>query len=288
MDEILSVNGLTKKYPKFTLDHVGFNVKKNNIVGFIGPNGAGKTTTIKLILGLIHQDAGNIKYFDTESDKLNFNDVKNRIGVVLDDACFYDEFTIDNMKSIIAPAYSNWDDKIYKEYIERFHLNPKQKISSLSKGMKVKFSLALALSHNAELLIMDEPSSGLDPIIRKQLNEILLEYVHKDNNSIFYSTHITSDLDKIADTLVCIDHGKIQFFEKKSDILSKYIYFSGEIKNMDKTKVNSLPLYVENEGEFYALSEKEGIIQNPNFKYRKPNIEEVMMCFVKREVQQIW
>lgn len=222
MDEILSVSGLTKSYSKFKLDHISFKVEKNSIVGFIGVNGAGKTTTIKSILGLIHPDDGDVTYFGNTSNKQDMNGVKNRIGVVLDDACFYDEFTINNMKNIIAPAYKDWNEETYREYLRRFDLNPKQKISSLSKGMKVKFSLALALSHNAELLIMDEPTSGLDPMIRKELSEIMVEYVQQGENSVFFSTHITSDLDKIADTLVCIDHGQIQFTGKKKDLYKQY------------------------------------------------------------------
>ena len=154
MSNVLEVLGLNKSYGEFALSDVNFSLQEDCITGFIGINGSGKTTTIKTILGLVMKNAGTIKFFGKSMDK-HCDELKNRIGVVLDDGCFYDELTIKEMKSIIAPAYSSWNERDYKTYIERFTLCPRQKISTLSKGMRMKFALTLALSHDADLLIMD-------------------------------------------------------------------------------------------------------------------------------------
>ncbi len=157
--------------------------------------------------------------------------IKNRIGVVLDDGCFYDELSLSEMKSIISSAYTTWSEQDFKRYMDMFSLEPRQKISTLfSKGMKMKYALALALSHNAELLIMDEPTSGLDPLIRSQLLEVLTNYMENGGKGVFFSTHITSDLDKIADMLIMINNGRIVFQEEKDFLLDNYRIVKGDVK----------------------------------------------------------
>ena len=168
MENILEISKLNKSYTNFSLTDVSFSLPDNSITGFIGVNGSGKTTTIRSILGLVKFNSGIIKLFGQDINK-NIKTLKERVGVVLDEGGFYEEFSMSEMKGIVAPAYKNWQEQDYKDYMEQFGLNPKQKISTLSKGMKMKFSLALALSHKAELLIMDEPTSGLDPLIRSQI-----------------------------------------------------------------------------------------------------------------------
>lgn len=251
MGSILKVNALTKKYKDFMLENINFEVRNNSIVGFVGANGAGKTTTIKLILGLIHADGGEITYFNDDSYSIRQKQVKDRIGVVLDDSCFYEDFTIAEMKKLIASSYSNWDEKVYLDYLEQFQLNPKSKIKSLSKGMKMKFSLALALSHHAELLIMDEPSSGLDPLVRKELNDILINFAKTNNNSVFFSTHITSDLDRIADTIIFIHYGKIKEYGDKSELLKKYagIHKGTILEGKDNPNIEDVMIYFSQQGE---------------------------------------
>lgn len=252
MENVLKVEGLTKQYKRFTLDHISFEVGKNSIVGFIGANGAGKTTTIKLILGLIHSKEGKVTYFNDEKSSINQKIIKDRIGVVLDEACFYENFSINQFKQLIAPLYSNWDEEVYINYLRQFELNPKARISSLSKGMKMKFSLALALSHHAELLIMDEPSSGLDPFLRKELNNILVQFTKNEGHSVFFSTHIISDLDRIADTIICIDHGKIKEFDSKNNLMNKYRQACiNEESYLDKTRepnLEDIVLYLTRQG----------------------------------------
>lgn len=201
MDNILEVSGLNKSYGNFALRDISFCLPEGCITGFVGINGAGKTTTLRSILGLTNKVSGNIRFFGMNMDG-NENKVKDRIGIVLDEGCFYDELTLSEMKNVIASAYKNWCEKDFIDYLERFSLNPKQKINTLSKGMRMKYALALALSHKAERLIMDEPTSGLDPLIRSQLLNILKNYMSKGGKGVFFSIHITSDLEKIADMLI--------------------------------------------------------------------------------------
>lgn len=185
MNNILEVSGLCKSYRDFSLENVSFSLPEGCITGFIGINGAGKTTTIKTILGLVQRRSGTVKVFGKELDK-HERELKNRIGVVLDGGSFYDDLTMAEMKSVIAPAYSKWNDKTFKEYMESFSLNSRQKIATLSKGMRMKYALALALSHEAELLIMDEPTSGLDPLIRSQLLAIIKDYMKQEGKGVFF------------------------------------------------------------------------------------------------------
>lgn len=231
VNNILEVNGLNKTYDNFSLKDVSFSLPEGCITGFIGVNGAGKTTTIRSILGLTKQISGKIKFFgiDVEAQR---QELKNRIGIVFDDSYFYDELSMTEMKNIIAPAYSSWCEADYKSYMERFCLDTKQKINTLSKGMKMKYALALALSHKAELLIMDEPTSGLDPLIRSQILTILSDYMKDGGKGVFFSTHITSDIDKIADMLIMIDHGEIVFQEEKDALLDRFRKVKGDPKKL--------------------------------------------------------
>ncbi len=208
MENILEISKLNKSYTDFSLTDVSFSLPDNSITGFTGVNGSGKTTTIRSVSGLVKFDSGTIKLFGQDMNR-NTKALRERVGVVLDEGGFYEEFSMSEMKGIVAPAYKNWQERVYKDYMEQFGLNPRQKISTLSKGMKMKFSLALALSHEAELLIMDEPTSGLDPLIRSQMLKILADYIKKSGRAVFFSTHITSDLEQIADRLILIDKGRV-------------------------------------------------------------------------------
>lgn len=218
MDIVLEVSNLSKKYDNFRLDNISFKIKKGHIVGFIGTNGSGKSTTIKSILSLIKSDNDKIEFFGKKLSK----DTKNRLAVVLDDGYFYETLKLEEMKKIVASSYSNWDEDKYKKLILKFKLNNNQKIKTLSKGMKMKFSIALALAHNAELIIMDEPTSGLDPLVRSELMDFLKETVTREKCSIFFSTHIISDLEKVADDIIFINNGKIIFEDTKKNIEEKY------------------------------------------------------------------
>ena len=231
MNDILKVENLNKSYGDFSLSNVTFSLPEGCITGFIGVNGAGKTTTLRTLLGLAKKQSGNIQFFGLEMEK-NERQIKDRIGIVLDDGCFYDELSLAEMKGIISAAYTDWSEQDFKRYMDMFSLDQKQKISMLSKGMKMKYALALALSHNAEFLIMDEPTSGLDPLIRSQLLKALTDYMENGVKGVFFSTHITSDLDKIADMLIMIDNGRIIFQEEKDSLLDTYRIIKGDVKEL--------------------------------------------------------
>ena len=220
MEKILIVDNLCKEYPKFKLNNVSFSIDKGDIMGFIGRNGAGKTTTLKSLLNLVHPDSGTIEFFG-----LNFNDneeeIKHRIGYAAGGLNYYQRKKIKDIISITKSFYPNWDDNLYHSYLERFSLDEEKKLIELSEGMKVKFNLAIALSHHAELLILDEPTSGLDPVSRDDLLEVFLDLA-KDGISVLFSTHITSDLDKCADSITYIQNGRIIASDKTSKFVDSY------------------------------------------------------------------
>jgi len=280
---MLEVKNLTKKFKNFELDNVSFKLEPGYIMGFIGPNGAGKSTTIKLIMNLLRKDSGEIKIFGMDHVKYE-KEVKDRIGFVYDESYFYEDLSIKQMKNIIAPFYSKWDDGKFNKYIEEFNLDPSQKIKKLSKGMKMKFSLALALSHDADLIIMDEPTSGLDPIFRREILDILYDVIQNGEKSIFFSTHITTDLEKIADYITFINKGKIVFSKAKDEIIENYGIVKGDIKLLDS--------YTRK--EFIGLRETkvgfEGLTDNPDKFKRKfgneviierPSLEDIMVYTVR-------
>lgn len=213
------------------LDNMSFHVPANTVTGFIGTNGAGKTTTIMSILGLVKASSGLITVLDREIPRqvLPFD----QIGVVFDSNYLYEELTLKQMKRVIASAYKNWDEPLYQSYIQKFGLTADKKIGELSKGMKMKYSIALALSHKPKLLIMDEPVSGLDPIVRRQFMRIITDYKEQQKATVFYSTHILSDLDAIADYIVIIDNGRVIMEEYKDKVSSGYVLVNGSSQYMD-------------------------------------------------------
>lgn len=278
MDDILKVDGLNKSYGDFSLTDVTFSLPEGCITGFIGVNGAGKTTTLRTILGLAKKASGSIQCLGLDMEK-DEKQIKNRIGIVLDDGCFYDELSLSEMKSIISSAYTSWSEQDFRRYMDMFSLDPKQKINTLSKGMKMKYALALALSHNAELLIMDEPTSGLDPLIRGQLLKLLTEYMENGGRGVFFSTHITSDLDKIADTLIMIDSGHIIFQEEKDALLDTYRIVKGDAKSLDGD-IRKLFLGIsETEFGFTGITKQASEVQRclPETIVERPAIEDIML-----------
>lgn len=278
MTNILEVTGLNKSYGDFSLSNVTFSLPEDCITGFIGVNGAGKTTTLRSILRLTTNTSGTIKLFGLDMEK-HESELKNRIGVVMDDGGFYDELTMSEMKNVIAPAYSSWSEQDYKGYMDRFSLNPKQKINTLSKGMRMKYALALALSHKAELLIMDEPTSGLDPLIRSQLLTILTGYMKEGGKGVFFSTHITSDLEKVADMLIMIDHGKIVFQEEKDTLLDIYRVVKGDTKELNQENRKLFQSIKTTDFGFTGVTNQIKKVQEclPEIVIERPTIEDIIL-----------
>ncbi|GFZ30369.1 ABC transporter ATP-binding protein [Clostridium zeae] len=226
MSNALEVLNLHKTYNDFTLDSVSFSLPIGYIMGFVGQNGAGKTTTIRCILNMASKDGGEIKIFglDNMRDELA---VKQKLAVVFDEIFFVDTWRVKDVEKAIQGFYSGWDSNLYWEYIKKFKLSQKKQVKDLSRGMKMKLMLAVAMSHDAKLLILDEPTSGLDPVARDEFLEILREYISDGEKSVFFSTHITSDLEQIADYITLIDNGRVFYTGTKDSLLEHFSMVKG-------------------------------------------------------------
>lgn len=284
-DIAVSVSGLAKVYDKFTIDDISFDIPKGCITGIIGPNGAGKSTTINLLLGLIQPDRGIMSIFGTPVCDSN-SAMRQYIGTVLDEGNFYDFLTLKQMTRLISSFYSNWDQFVYDQLSAKLNLDQNKKISDLSKGMRMKYSISLALSHHAEILIMDEPTSGLDPIVREELLDILQEYMVDESKSVIFSTHITSDLDKIADYIILINDGKILLYEEKDALLNRYCIVKGSTDLLD-TDTEKLFININrNAYGFDALSSNRQEILthfSDSVVIEKPDLEKVMLHYVRSD-----
>lgn len=221
MENLIEVDQLRKTYADFALEDISFSVEPGMVVGLIGSNGAGKTTTLKLILGLIDKEGGSASVLGQSVDSAMGASVKENIGVVFDSCSFPNSMRVKDIGSLGAMAYKSWDELYFAELCDRFDLAPKKTVGALSRGMGMKLSLAFALAHHPRLLILDEPTAGLDPIAREDLLEILRDYMDDPNHGVLMSSHITSDLDKIADQVICIDDGKVIFNLAQEDIGDK-------------------------------------------------------------------
>ena len=217
------VRDLCKQFDEFLLDHVSFQVPKGRIVGFIGENGAGKSTTINLILDELKKDNGQIQIFGREHTS---SSVKEDIGVVFDECNFHDVLNVSDIEKILSGVYKSWDSRLYRQYLKKFKIPEKKQIGSFSKGMKMKLSIICAMAHKPKLLILDEATTGLDPVVRDEMLDLFLEFIQDEECSIFFSSHITSDIQKIADYVILIHQGKIIFEEQKDDL----VYHFGIVK----------------------------------------------------------
>jgi len=221
MNLVLDIKNLNKSYDDFRLENINLKVSKGTIVGLIGENGAGKSTTIKSALNLVRKDSGDVRFFGEELTDGNKH-LKNDIGTVFDSITFSGSLKVKSVENICKNTYKNWDSQKWTQYMRDFSINQNKMISELSKGMRLKVSLAIALCHDAKLLILDEPTSGLDPIIRDEILDIFLEFVQDENRAILLSSHITTDLEKIADYIVFIHEGKMVFSLPKDQIIYEY------------------------------------------------------------------
>jgi ABC-2 type transport system ATP-binding protein len=281
---ILEIQGLGKYFSEFELSDVTFSLEKGYVMGLIGPNGSGKTTTIKLIMNLLKKDRGEIKVFGLDHVK-GEKEIKNKIGFVYDENHYYGVLTIEQMKKIVAPMYQYWDEHLFQKYLKEFDLNPKQKIDKLSKGMKTKFSLAMALSHQAELIILDEPTSGLDPVFRNELLEILYFLMQDENKAILFSTHITSDLERIADYITFINQGSVVFTNEKDQVLERFSLVKGPNYLLDSSLEKQFIGLRKSSVGFEGLTADLEVI-SPALKEKmiveRPTLDEIMIYLVNR------
>ncbi|CAM4084806.1 ABC transporter ATP-binding protein [Lederbergia lenta] len=233
MENVVELKNVTKQFKDFSVENINLQVKQGFVTGFIGANGAGKSTTIKIIMNLLKPDAGEVKLFGLDYET-HEKEIKERIGFVYDGNVFFEGLNLKDIKRIVAPAYKHWDDKLFYQYVEQFELPMNKAIKTFSKGMQMKASLAIALSHHAELIIMDEPTAGLDPIFRRELLVLLQELMLDGNRTIFFSTHITTDLDRIADYIAFIQGGRIVFNQSIHDVAENYALVKGGMDLLDR------------------------------------------------------
>ncbi|GIO23390.1 ABC transporter ATP-binding protein [Oceanobacillus sp. J11TS1] len=237
MENVLEFKGVSKRFKDFSVENINLQIKQGYVTGFIGANGAGKSTTMKLMMNLLRADAGKIKVFGLDYAK-HEKKIKERLGFVYDSNVFYEGLNLKDVRRIIAPAYKNWSNKQFYEFIEKFELPLNKAIKTFSKGMQMKASLAIALSHDAELILMDEPTAGLDPVFRRELLDILQEIMEEGKRTLFFSTHITSDLNRIADYIAFIQKGKVLFNDPIYEVQERYALVKGskDLINRDTEK----------------------------------------------------
>ncbi|MCF2569396.1 ABC transporter ATP-binding protein [Mediterraneibacter glycyrrhizinilyticus] len=233
MNNVIEILNLRKEYKNFLLDNISFSVPGGFVCGFIGENGAGKTTTLKLILGMIRKDGGSIKLFGKTADDVS---LKEDIGVLFEQPYYQEDWTPIDVEKSMHPFYKKWSSNAFHQYLERFSLDPKQKYKTMSRGMKMKLGMAVTLAHDAKLLLLDEPTSGLDPVGREEMLEILRDYMVEEDRTIFFSTHITSDLEKIADYITYIQSGKILYSGLKDELIEKYCLVKGGTEDLPQSK----------------------------------------------------
>ena len=282
MDDSLEVKNLCKKYNEFELKNINFTLPKGMIMGLIGENGAGKTTTIKSILNLINIDNGEIKIFGLNIKK-NEKKIKEDIGVVLDDSFFSEYLNPTDINKIMKKIYKNWDEKLYFKYLEDFKL-PKNKISKeFSSGMKMKLKIAVALSHHPKLLILDEPTSGLDPVARSEILDIFQDFIQNEENSIFVSSHITSDLEHIADYITFINDGKIVLSKTRDELLEKYGIVKCSKSEFEKIDKSDYVKFKVNRYEYDVLVEDKAKFKR-KYEFKiidKPTLDDIMLIYIK-------
>lgn len=279
-DHSLVIQNISKSFSGFHLDNISFSLPKGYIMGLVGTNGAGKTTTIKLILNMMEKNCGDISVFGLDAIK-NERQIKQKLAVVFDTNIFVDEWTINETERAISPFYDEWNHRTFTEMLEKFQLSPKMKVGKLSRGMQMRLMLACAFSHNAQLLILDEPTSGLDPLARDELMELLQDYIKDGKRSVLFSTHITSDLQKVADYITFLKHGKLVFTGSMDDLLEKYVLIKGAPEELNvELKKHIIGLRQTNMG-FEGLISSALAQQYKGYVFDKPTIDDIVIFISK-------
>lgn len=280
MENALEIRGLCKRYDQFALEDVSFTLPRGCVMGLVGENGAGKTTTIKAVLNLIRRDAGEIRVLgmDNVADERT---VKEHIGVVLEDGCFLNTMNARQVDTLMGKAYQNWDSEQFFSFLSRLGIDRDKKIKDYSKGMRMKINIAAAMSHGAELLIMDEPTSGLDPVVRDEVLDLFYDFMQDEGHAILLSSHITSDLDKIADYITFIHAGRVALSEPRDELLDTYGVLrctADQLSALDPSVVRGKRV-----GAFgcEALVRREGVPQG--WPVEPVNIEQVMLFLTRGE-----
>ena len=283
MENILEINGLNKSYEGFALRGVSFSLPKGYIMGFVGQNGSGKTTTIRSILNMANIDSGKISVFGLDS----VNDsvaIKERLGVVFDSLYLADHLNVKQIDKQLAPFYKDWSSEEFFRRINDFGLPDNKKVGDFSKGMKMKLMVAIALSHKAELMILDEPTSGLDPVARDELLDILSEYISDENRSVLFSTHITSDVERIADYITVLHNGKVWFTGTKDELHEKYLVLRGAEEDISSSLREKCIGFHAYRNGFDALISADLMDEIPReLETEKASIDEILVYIAKED-----
>ena len=276
----IEIKKLNKKYAKFALEDVSFNLPSGSIMGFIGENGSGKTTTLKCILDILKKYTGEIKIFNLDNKDIN---LKEDIGVVLDEAFFPDILKPKDINKIMQGIYKTWDEDLFKQYLKKFSLEYTKEIKTFSMGMKKKLEIATMLAHKSKLLILDEPTSGLDPIARQEIMDIFQEFIEDENCSILFSTHITSDLELIADYITFINDGKIVLSKTKDELLEQFGLVKCTKEEFSKIAKQDYLRYLKNKYDYQILVTDKKRFKNkyPKVVVDKINLEQIMLLMIK-------
>lgn len=283
MENILEISGLNKSYEGFALRDVSFSLPKGYIMGFVGQNGSGKTTTIRSILNMAKKDSGKISVFGLDSVD-NAVEIKERLGVVFDSLYLANHLTVKHVDKQLAPFYKDWSSEEFFRRIKAFGLPDDRKVGDFSKGMKMKLMVAVALSHKAELMILDEPTSGLDPVARDELLDILSEYIGDENRSVLFSTHITSDVERIADYITVLHGGRVWFTGTKDELHEKYLVLRGAEEDISSSLREKCIGFHAYRNGFDALISSDLLGEIPKeLETEKASIDEILVYIAKED-----
>jgi ABC-2 type transport system ATP-binding protein len=282
MNNAIEIKNLRKKYKDFTLKDISFSLPTGYIMGFVGQNGAGKTTTIRLMLNMADREGGEIKLLGMDNLR-DEQSIKQNVGVVLDEIYFANNWTVREVEQVLKPFYVNWNSALFSQYAQQFRLPLDKKVKELSRGMRLKLMLAVAMSHEAKLLILDEPTSGLDPVARDELLQILSDYIDEDK-SILLSTHNTTDMERIADYITLIDNGNIFYSGTKDDLIDSYRVVKGGPNDLlDPFREKIIGLTKNNTGFSGLIPASEGKYLPEEVVTAPPSIDEILVAISKEE-----
>lgn len=283
MENVLEVKGICKEYNDFSLSDVSFSLPKGYIMGFVGKNGSGKTTTIRAILNMVKINNGKISVFglDSVTDTIA---IKERLGVVFDSLYLAEHLNVKQIEKQLKPFYKDWNSEEFFRRIKEFDLPDNKKVGDFSKGMKMKLMIAVALSHKAELIILDEPTSGLDPVVRDELLDILAEYIEDENRGVLFSTHITADVERIADYVTILHNGKVWYTGTKDELSEGYAVIKGAEEDIPSKLREKLIGFHSYRNGFDALIRTDDLAGLPDtLEYEKASIDEILVYIAKED-----
>ena len=286
MEMMMEIKNLSKAYGTFLLDHISLSLPKGIIMGMIGENGAGKTTLIRLILNLTAKDSGKVEILGMDSQKEEMS-IKQQVGVVLDDCFFHESLRAEQIGRMMEKIYESWQEKLFSHYLKQFQIPLDKQIKNYSKGMKMKLSLAVALSHDAKLLILDEALNGLDPVVRDEMLDVFMDFISDGEHSIFLSSHITSDLEKIVDYVTFLHEGRLVLCEEKDVLLGEYGILKCAVSDFHKIQAQDLIRVNRGKYNCQALIKNRGEAQMkyPDMVVDKATLENIMLFTIKGEKQ---